>query len=85
MAESKTVEMRVKEAVAKVFHKDANQLNRDTRFVKDLMAKSVNIIELLAMLEYEFDIEIPAGEARKNQMIGETVDFIENLLKQQKG
>jgi acyl carrier protein len=85
MVENKTVEKRVVEAVARVFHKDVNQLSRDTRFVNDLLAKSINIIELIAVLEYEFDIEIPAGGARKNQMIGETVDFIEELLRQQKG
>lgn len=69
------------EAAARVFHKDVNQLSRDTRFVEDLRAKSVKIIELTAVLEDKFGIEIPASEARRRKTIGEAVDLLENLIK----
>lgn len=82
MTAERTIEDRVKEVVARVFHKDVNQLNRDTRFVQDLYAKSLNIIELIAVLEDEFDIDIPSAEARKRRTVGEAVDLVESLYKE---
>jgi acyl carrier protein len=81
VTQERTVEERVIEMVAKVFRKDVNQINRETRFIEDLYAKSLNIIELTAVLENEFDIEIPGHEARKNKTVGQAVDLIERLVK----
>ncbi len=78
--QQRTVEDRVKEIVAKVFHKDVSQINRDTRFIEDLYAKSLNIIELTAVLENEFNIDIPGNESRKNKTVGQAIDLIEKLL-----
>ena len=83
MAGEKTVEERVMDAVARVFHRDVSQLSRDTFFVRDLLAKSLNIIELTAVLENEFGIDIPGSEARRRKTIGEAIELIESLLKQQ--
>ena len=71
----------VMKAIARIFKKDVNELTRDTRFVEDLHAKSVNIVELLAVLQDEFQIEIPFMEARKRQTIGEAIDFVVYLRK----
>jgi acyl carrier protein len=81
MTAERTIENRVIEVAARVFHKDVDQLTRDTRFVQDLYAKSLNIIEFIAVLEDEFDIDIPSAEARKRKTIGEAVDLIESLYK----
>jgi len=75
-----SVEERVKAAVARVFRTDPERLTADTRFVQDLMAKSLNIIELTAVLEDEFGVEIPMWEARKRRTIGEAADLITALL-----
>lgn len=80
MPDDKLIEERIIKWVAKVFRKDVSQISRDTRFVEDLLAKSINIIELSALLENEFDIEIPGAEARKNKTVGEAVELIERLL-----
>lgn len=83
VTQERTVEERVKEAVAKVFRKDVSQISRETCFVRDLFAKSLNIIELTAVLENEFGIEIPRYEARRRKTVGEAIDLIGNLLKKQ--
>ncbi|MDY6879634.1 MAG: phosphopantetheine-binding protein [Desulfatiglans sp.] len=80
MSDDKLIEERTMKCVAKVFHKDTSQVGRETRFVEDLFAKSINIIELSALLENEFDIEIPGAEARKNKTVGEAIELIERLL-----
>lgn len=80
MVEEKTVEQKVIEAVAKIFKKDPKQITRDTRFVEDLYAKSLNIIELTAVLENTFGITISPIAARRNKTVGEAIDMIEKLL-----
>ncbi len=80
MTVDKTIEERVKEAVAKVFHKEVTEVSRNTRFVEDLFAKSIQSIELTAMLEYEFNIEIPGGQAKRAKTVGDALDLIESLL-----
>jgi len=58
-----------------------SELTRDTRFAEDLHAKSVNIVELIALLENEFGVEIPFMEARRRKTIGEAIDFVVSLRK----
>jgi acyl carrier protein len=77
MATEKTIQERVIKVVALVFHKEVSDLSADTRFVEDLLAKSINIIELIAVLENEFDIEIPVAAARRALTVGEAVAVVE--------
>ena len=71
----------VMKAIAKIFRKDVSELSRNTRFLEDLHAKSVNIVEILAVLQNEFQIEIPMMKARRQKTIGESIDFIISLRK----
>jgi len=71
----------VMKAVARIFRKDVSELTLNTRFVEDLHAKSVNIVELIAVLQNEFQIEIPMMKARRQKTIGESIDFIITLRK----
>lgn len=81
MTSDMNFEERIKETVAKVFHKEVTELGPDTRFVEDLFAKSVNIVELIAMLEYQFGIDIPNAQAKRWRTIGEAIDLVGSLLK----
>lgn len=71
----------VMKGIARIFEKDVSEVTRDTRFVEDLHAKSVNIVALIALLENEFGIEIPYMQARRRKTIGEAIDFIISLRK----
>ncbi len=71
----------VMKAVARIFRKDVSELTLNTRFVEDLHAKSVNIVELIAVLQNEFQIEIPMMKARRQKTIGESINFIISLRK----
>ena len=70
---------RVMKEVARIFKKDVSKLTRDTRFVEDLHIKSVNLVELIALLENEFGVEIPFMQARRRKTIGEAIDFVVSL------
>lgn len=64
---------------AEVFKMDPAALTPETRFVKDLKAKSVNMVKIITVLEDEFDVEIPFMKIRKKESIGETAAFIAEL------
>ena len=78
-----TIEERVTDsvmkAVARICKKDISTLSRNTRFVDDLYIKSANVVELVSLLENEFQVEIPFGEARRNKTIGEAIDLVVRL------
>ena len=65
--------------VARIFKVDPAELSRDTRFAEDLGAKSVNIAQLIAVLEDDFGIAIPFMEARRRRTVGEAIDFVTEL------
>lgn len=75
-----SIEKRVKEIIAEVFNIKFENINDDMRFVEDLRAKSADIVELLALLEDEFKIEIPLAEALRNKTVGDAWRYIEKKV-----
>lgn len=65
---------------AEVFKKDPSEITPDTRFVEDLKAKSVNIVQIIAVLEDTFDVQINFMEFRRKKTIGEAADFVAQLM-----
>ena len=59
---------------------DKNEVARDTSFVNDLNADSLDTVELVMELEDEFDMTIPDEEAEKLKTVGEAIDYIKNHL-----
>lgn len=76
------VERRTIAIVADIFAVDPGDIDRDTRFVGDLNAKSMDIIALLAAMEGEFGFPISASNVRENETVGEAADWIETQLDQ---
>ena len=72
-----SVEERVVDIVAEQLGVDKEKVTRDTHFVNDLGADSLDTVELVMELEEEFDISIPEDSAEKIQRVGEAIDFIE--------
>ena len=77
----KKVHDAVVEAVARIFRKDVSELTPGIRFLEDLHAKSINIVELVAVLQDHFQIEIPMMKVRRQKTIGEAVEFIAGLVR----
>jgi acyl carrier protein len=78
-----TVEERVKAVTANVLKLNIDEINMDDNFTADLGAESVQSIELVAMFEEEFGIEMDEDAALSVQTVGEAVDFITDVCKQQ--
>jgi acyl carrier protein len=78
-----TVEERVKAVTANVLKLNIDEINMDDNFTADLGAESVQSIELVAMFEEEFGIEMDEDAALSVQTVGDAVDFITDVCKQQ--
>ena len=78
-----TVEERVKKVTAKVLDLDPKEIQPEHSFTEDLGAESVQSIELVAMFEEEFGIEMDEDAALSVTTVGSAVDFITNVCKEQ--
>jgi len=52
------------------------EISRETAFVNDLNADSLDIVELVMEFEDNFDMSIPDEEAEKIKTIGQAIDYI---------
>lgn len=78
MAE-KTIEQRVKEIIVEQLGVNADQVTSEAKFIEDLGADSLDIVELIMALEEEFGSEIPDEQAEKLLTVGDVVKYIEDL------
>lgn len=64
--------------IASKLSKKAEEVSLQSRLVEDLGADSLDIVELLMMLEDEYGITIPDQDAMKLSTIGDIVTFMQN-------
>ena len=76
MAE-KTIEQRVKEIIVEQLGVNADQVTPEAKFIKDLGADSLDIVELVMALEKKFGSEIPDEQAEKLLTVGDVIKYIE--------
>ena len=74
-----SVEAKVIEVVAEQLGVDKDKITRDTSFVNDLGADSIDTVELIMELEEEFDTTIPESTAEQIQTVGQAIDFLETV------
>lgn len=78
-----TVQERVIEVTARVLQLDASEIKLENNFTADLGAESIQSIELVAMFEEEFGIEMDEDAALAVTTVGSAVDFIADVCKEQ--
>ena len=64
---------------AVLFKKKPDELSPDTKWVEDLKAKSVNYVQVIAILEDAFDVQINFMEFRRKKTLGEAAEFVAQL------
>ncbi len=75
-----SVEERVIDIVAEQLNESKEKITRETSFVNDLGADSLDTVELVMELEEEFDITIPDDAAEKIQTVGQAIEHIEQTV-----
>lgn len=78
-----TVLERVTAVTARVLQIDPSEIKPEHNFTVDLGAESVQSIELVAMFEEEFGIEMDEDAALSVQSVGIAADFIAGVCKEQ--
>jgi acyl carrier protein len=69
----------VKEVVVEQLNVNADEVKEESKFVEDLGADSLDVVELVMALEEKFDIEIPDEDAEKIATVKDAISFIENI------
>ncbi len=67
--------------IASKLSKKVDEVKLESRLIEDLGADSLDIVELLMMLEDEYGITIPDQDAMKLSTIGDIVKFMESIKK----
>ena len=75
------VQAKVIEIVSEQMGVDKAEISRDTSFINDLNADSLDTVELVMEFEDEFDMSIPDEEAEKIQTVGAAIDYIMSISK----
>jgi acyl carrier protein len=77
----KPIDQRVKEIIVEQLGVNADQVTPEAKFIEDLGADSLDIVELVMALEEEFGKEIPDEQAEKLLTVGDVVKYIEDTQK----
>jgi len=75
----KAIENKVIDIISEQMGADRAEIGRDTSFINDLNADSLDTVELVMEFEDEFDLSIPDEEAEKIQTVGAAIDYIVNV------
>lgn len=78
-----SIEERVIQVTARVLELDPAQIKLENVFTTDLGAESVQSVELVAMYEEEFGIEMDEDEALSVTNVGDAVDYITKVCGEQ--
>ncbi|MEQ8317988.1 MAG: acyl carrier protein [Phycisphaerales bacterium] len=70
------IESKVIDIVAEQMHAEKEKISRDTSFVEDLNADSLDTVELVMEFEDEFETSIPDEQAEQIKTVGQAIDFI---------
>ena len=81
MADIAEIEAKVIEIVSEQMGVDKGEVARETSFINDLNADSLDTVELVMEFEDEFDMSIPDEEAEKIQTVGAAIDYIASISK----
>jgi len=73
-----SVEKRVKSIIADQLGISDEQIKPESKFIEDLGADSLDIVELIMAMEEEFQTEIPDEEAEKIRTVGDAIGYVTN-------
>ena len=71
---------KVKAIVVEKLGVEADKVTPEARFIEDLDADSLDIVELVMGLEDEFGLEISDEEAEKIRTVGDAIQFIQEKV-----
>lgn len=78
------IEQKVIEIVSKQLNVAKEKITKQSSFINDLGADSLDTVELVMGIEDSFDLSIPDDAAEKIQTVGDAIKYIEENLRAKK-
>ncbi|MBC7797549.1 MAG: acyl carrier protein [Pyrinomonadaceae bacterium] len=75
------VQSKLKQIIVDELGVDEAEVTPNARFIDDLGADSLDLVELVMRFEEEFGIEIPDEDAEKIQTVGDAYTYVEQNQK----
>ena len=69
---------KIRKIIAEEMNLNVEDVNPESRFVEDLAADSLDVIQIVLKLEEEFDIEIPDDAVEQISTVQDAVDQIKS-------
>jgi acyl carrier protein len=73
-----SIEERVKQIIVEQLSVDERNVTPEAKFVDDLGADSLDLVELVMALEEEYNTEISDEDAEKIQTVGDAIKYIQS-------
>ncbi|HEX16494.1 MAG: acyl carrier protein [Deltaproteobacteria bacterium] len=77
-----SLEERLKELIVQQLGVDESEVVPEAKFVDDLGADSLDLVELIMALEDEYGIEIPDEDAEKIVTVGDAINYLKERVAQ---
>jgi acyl carrier protein len=77
-----SIEKRVKEIIVEQLGVNENEVTPEAKFVDDLGADSLDLVELVMALEEEYNMEISDEDAEKILTVGDVIEYIQAHVSQ---
>ncbi len=74
---SNDIAKRVKEIIVEQLGVNESEVNPEAKFVDDLGADSLDLVELVMALEEEYNMEISDEDAEKILTVGDAIEYIQ--------
>jgi acyl carrier protein len=71
------IQDKIKQIIVDELGVDEAEVTENARFIEDLGADSLDLVELVMRFEEEFDIEIPDEDAEKIQGVRDAYAYVE--------
>ncbi|MCR4998394.1 MAG: acyl carrier protein [Lachnospiraceae bacterium] len=72
----------LKKVIAEVLSVDEAEITKDTTFIDDLGADSLDVFQIIMGVEEELDIEVNSDDAEKIVTVGDAVELIRKTVGQ---
>ena len=77
---SENIEQKIIKTVAETLRIEESTISKESKFVDDLGADSLDLVELMMAIEAAFDCDIPDEEASKIATVADAIKYVEKHL-----
>jgi len=71
---------KIKEILAKQLRVDINTLTDETNIVEDIGADSLDVVEMLMLIEESFGITVPDEDVAQLKTVGDVAHYVEKKI-----